>query len=240
MPTAATFPLAVIVELECACEETGFVFDSWFSYRYIPYVQSSYNRGPQSAARGPHAALEQAQCGPQQKFWKNKIALIFLFFYVIFYDSPSCSWTFAFWQIFRDHWQPEFVRCSSDFGLHEQVFAILQNPFTCEPGIAPTDLQLELIDLQKSLGAQNSFHALNLLEFYKCLSVSAYPTVRRHAQHIGSLFGATYICEKTFYITKSNMRLRLPDDHLQAILRIATTSFEPRFIIAEESQWHSP
>ena len=36
-----------------------------------------YIRGPQSAARGPHAALEQAQCGPRQNFGKNKIALIF-------------------------------------------------------------------------------------------------------------------------------------------------------------------
>ena len=72
--------------------------------------------------------------------------------------------------------------------LHEQSFAIfyIYNPFTREPEIAPTDLQFELIDLQESSEARTSSHALSL-------SVSAYPTIRRHAQHIGSLYEATYI-----------------------------------------------
>ena len=137
----------------------------------------------------------------------------------------------------------EFDRRFSDFRSHEQSFAIFQNPFTCEPEFAPVDMQLELIDLQESSEARTSYHALNLLEFYQSLSVLVYPTIRRHAQRVASLFGATYICEKTFStmnITKSKMRSRLTDDHLQAILRIATTSFEPRFvnIIAEKSQLH--
>uniref|UniRef100_A0A3B4XNQ5 Ig-like domain-containing protein n=1 Tax=Seriola lalandi dorsalis TaxID=1841481 RepID=A0A3B4XNQ5_SERLL len=50
------------------------------------------------------------------------------------------------------------------------------------------------------------------------------------AKKMLSLFGSTYLCEKTFSvmnINKSRVRTRLSDSHLRDVLRVKTTVFEP-------------
>lgn len=111
------------------------------------------------------------------------------------------------------------------------------------PEEEPADVQFELIDLQESSEARAAYRDKNLIEFYKGLSTSTFPALRQHAVRMASLFGSTYICEKTFStmaINKSKLRSRLTDDHLHAVLRIATTEMDPdiRGIVANRKQHH--
>ncbi|KAE8278162.1 EPM2A-interacting protein 1 Laforin-interacting protein [Larimichthys crocea] len=137
----------------------------------------------------------------------------------------------------------EFDHRFSDFRDHGRAFDLFQNPFLCVPEEEPADVQFELIDLQESSEARAAYRDKNLIEFYKGLSPSTFPALRQHAIRMASLFGSTYICEKTFStmaINKSKLRSRLTDDHLNAVLRIATTEMDPdiRGIVANRKQHH--
>ncbi|XP_049457624.1 EPM2A-interacting protein 1-like [Epinephelus fuscoguttatus] len=137
----------------------------------------------------------------------------------------------------------EFDHCFTDFRDHKKSFNLFQNPFSCVPEEEPAEMQFELIDLQESSEARAAYRDKNLIEFYKGLSPSTYPALRQHAVRMVSLFGSTYICEKTFStmaINKSKLRSRLTDGHLHAVLRIATTEMEPdiRGIVANRKQHH--
>ena len=53
-----------------------------------------------------------------------------------------------------------------------------------------------------------------------------YPCLHRHAVKMASLSGNSYLCDQLFSRTKytnSSARSALTDEHLQAVLRIATT-----------------
>jgi hypothetical protein len=62
--------------------------------------------------------------------------------------------------------------------------------------------------------------------------VMNYAQLRSYARGFISVFGSTYLCEKTFsgmkYV-KSPYRSALTDEHLQSILMIGSTNFEPQF-----------
>ncbi|KAK0137979.1 General transcription factor II-I repeat domain-containing protein 2B [Merluccius polli] len=97
---------------------------------------------------------------------------------------------------------------------------------------APTDVQLELIDLQSDSLLKEHFKSASLLEFYSALKEENFPNMRRHAQKMLVLFGSTYICEQTFSVmkfTKSRYRSSLTDEHLSAVLRISTSDIQPDF-----------
>ncbi|CAK6973260.1 EPM2A-interacting protein 1-like [Scomber scombrus] len=139
--------------------------------------------------------------------------------------------------------QEEFEHRFSDFRDHEKSFNLFQNPFSCVPEEEPAEMQLELIDLQESSEARAAYRDKNLIKFYKGRSPSTYPSLRQHAIRMVSLFGNTYICEKTFStmaINKSKLKSRLTDGHLHAVLRIAMTEKEPdiRGIVANRKQHH--
>lgn len=103
------------------------------------------------------------------------------------------------------------------------------SPFTCSVDNAPSDVQLELIDLQSDTLLAERFKSVSLLDFYSFLK---FPHMRRHAQKMLVLFGSTYICKQTFSVmtfTKSRYRSSLIDDHLSAVLRISTSDIQPDF-----------
>ena len=137
----------------------------------------------------------------------------------------------------------EFEHRFSDFRNHEKSINLFQNPFSCVPAEEPAEMQFELIDLQESSEARAAYRDRNLIEFYKGLSPATYPALLQHANRMVSVFGSTYICEKTFStmaINKSKLRSRLTDGHLHDVLRIATTEMEPdiRGIVANRKQHH--
>ena len=109
---------------------------------------------------------------------------------------------------------------------------LVSSPFTCSVDSAPTDVELELIDLQSDSLLKEHFKSASLLEFYSALKEENFPNMRRRAQKMLVLFGSTYICEQTFSVmkfTKSRYRSSLTNEHLSAVLRISTSDIQPDF-----------
>ena len=109
---------------------------------------------------------------------------------------------------------------------------MISSPFTCSVDNGPSDVQLELVDLQSDTLLAEHFKSVSLLEFYSSLKEENFPYMRRHAQKMLVLFGSTYICEQTFSVmkfNKSRYRSSLTDDHLSTVLRIATSDIQPDF-----------
>ena len=126
----------------------------------------------------------------------------------------------------------EFSRRFEDLRKIEDEMHLISSPFTCSVDNAPSDVQLELIDLQSDAVLAEHFKSGSLLDFYSSLKEENFPNMRRHAQKMLVLFGSTYICEQTFSImkfTKSRYRSSLTDDHLSAVLRISTSDIQPDF-----------
>ncbi|XP_025099127.1 general transcription factor II-I repeat domain-containing protein 2B-like [Pomacea canaliculata] len=128
--------------------------------------------------------------------------------------------------------EKEMERRFKDFSNTEPEFNILTYPFTADPGAAPDELQLELIDLQSDHAMKEAFSFAKLVDFYKSLSADKFPHLRKFAMKMFSLFGSTYICEQSFSCMKINRnkyRGSLTDTNLEAVLRISTSNFNPDF-----------
>ncbi len=124
----------------------------------------------------------------------------------------------------------EFSRRCED--LRKIEVHLISSLFTCSVDNAPSDFQLELLDLQSDAVLAEHFKSGSLLDFYSSLKEENFPNMRRHAQKMLVLFGSTYICEQTFSMmkfTKSRYRSTLADDHLSAVLRISTSDIQPDF-----------
>ncbi|KAM4555660.1 general transcription factor II-I repeat domain-containing protein 2A-like [Odontesthes bonariensis] len=81
--------------------------------------------------------------------------------------------------------------------------------------------------------------SVSLLDFYSSLKEESFPHLRRHAQRILVLFGSTYVCEQTFLVMKFNKskhRSSITDEHLSAVLRIATSDIQPDFNALVQAQ----
>uniref|UniRef100_A0A674NJF1 HAT C-terminal dimerisation domain-containing protein n=1 Tax=Takifugu rubripes TaxID=31033 RepID=A0A674NJF1_TAKRU len=132
----------------------------------------------------------------------------------------------------------EFSRRFEDLGTFEDEMDLISSPFTFNVDNAPSDVQLELIDLQSDAVLANHFKSRSLLDFYSSLKEN-FPNMRRRAQKMLVLFGSTYKCEQTFSLmkfTKSRNGSSLTDEHLSALLRISTSDFQPDFDALVQAQ----
>ncbi|XP_075067564.1 general transcription factor II-I repeat domain-containing protein 2A-like [Mixophyes fleayi] len=98
----------------------------------------------------------------------------------------------------------EFSLRFQDFKRLESEMDMVSSPFSCNVDNAPSDVQMELIDLQSDTLLAAHFRSVPLLEFYSSLKEENFPHMRRHALKILVLFGSTYICEQTFSVMKFN------------------------------------
>ena len=133
----------------------------------------------------------------------------------------------------------EFSRRFQDFKTLESEMHMVSSPFNCSVDDAPSEVQMELIDLQSDTLLADHFKSVSLLDFYSALKEENFPHLRRHAQRILVLFGSTYHCEQTFSVMKFNKskhRSSMTDDHLSAVLRIATSDIPPDFNALVEAQ----
>ncbi|XP_061668281.1 general transcription factor II-I repeat domain-containing protein 2B-like [Syngnathoides biaculeatus] len=124
----------------------------------------------------------------------------------------------------------EFQQRFRDFAAIEKEITLFSSPFSVDPDDAPDHLQLELIELQCDAEHRSRHQQLPLVNFYRQLDEGRFQAIRTFAKKMLSLFGSTYMCEKTFSvmnINKSRMRTRLSDSHLRDVLRIKTTALEP-------------
>uniref|UniRef100_A0A8D8YPU5 General transcription factor II-I repeat domain-containing protein 2A n=1 Tax=Cacopsylla melanoneura TaxID=428564 RepID=A0A8D8YPU5_9HEMI len=130
----------------------------------------------------------------------------------------------------------EFVSRFQDFRASGNVLKTFASPFTVDIDTVPGYLQLEVLEIKENSELMDIFNARNntLIEFYsKFVTQEKYPLLRKNALRISSLFGSTYICEQLFSqmkITKSKIRTRLSDGHLENSLRIATTKLQPNIV----------
>ncbi|XP_060929426.1 general transcription factor II-I repeat domain-containing protein 2-like [Limanda limanda] len=133
----------------------------------------------------------------------------------------------------------EFSRSVQDFQTVESEMHMISSPFTCSVYNVPSDVQLELIDLQCDSRLAWLFKSVSLLKFYSSLKEENFPRMRRRAQKMFVLFGSTYICEQTcsaMRFNKSRYRSSLTDDHLSAVLRISTSDIQPDFSALVDAQ----
>ncbi|CAH2108321.1 unnamed protein product [Euphydryas editha] len=125
--------------------------------------------------------------------------------------------------------QNQFSHRFSDFEKVSSKLKIFANPFLCDIEDVPSNLQMNVIDLQCNDTLKNSFYEINdLVKFYSSLP-SDFDELKRFAQQLITVFGSTYLCEQTFSILnyrKNKYASRLTDEHLKAILRISTTNLK--------------
>ncbi|UYV79224.1 EPM2AIP1, partial [Cordylochernes scorpioides] len=122
----------------------------------------------------------------------------------------------------------------SDFDAIANQIKIFQNPFDADIETLAPELQMEMIDLQCSDIIKNKYENSSLLEFYKSLPLTQFDNLHKFARGLFSVFGTTYLCEKTFSkmkYTKNVYRSKLTNEHLKSLLIIGTNMEEACIVI---------
>ncbi|KAM4555068.1 general transcription factor II-I repeat domain-containing protein 2-like [Odontesthes bonariensis] len=141
----------------------------------------------------------------------------------------------------------EFDRRFQDFTLLEPVAEFMAYPFRDDADIdalsskIATLFQLnscgvedEILNLQSDIELKSRAHG----QFWNLLSEIKYPNIRKCATSLTALFGSTYLCESTFShmkIIKSQYRSTMTDEHLEACLRLAVSSYRPDYASLADS-----
>ena len=124
----------------------------------------------------------------------------------------------------------EFPARFKDFKSHEHLFEIFSSQFHTDIDKAPTDIQMELIDLQERTDLKAKYVEMNLGDFYrKYLDQDKFPNLRKFMASKMGLFGSTYLCEQFFSkmgFIKSSYRSVMTDEHLENGLKVASTSIK--------------
>ena len=104
---------------------------------------------------------------------------------------------------------PNFVKCTSelqntfnerfhDFCLQVQNIIFVPQPFSVEAENAPTELLMELIDLQGVESIKKKFDEIPVKEFYlKYVPSKKFSKLKKNAARIISVFGK-YVCKEQF------------------------------------------
>jgi hypothetical protein len=138
----------------------------------------------------------------------------------------------------------EFEARFADFKKIQPCLDIFSMPFNICPENVPSNLQLELIDLQCNNSLKQLFLNTDKLSFYKSLPKDEFPNLINHAQKIMAMFASSYLCEQAFSIMKcrkNSIRNRLSDESLFYLLKVASSQLEPDFeeIISSQKQLHA-
>lgn len=108
----------------------------------------------------------------------------------------------------------DFKNCKSDFEL-------FNSPFTFTADNAPSDLQLELLELQADSMVKLSCTGLQAPSIYSYFD--SYPNLKKFGAKIISIFGSTYVCEQLFSVmnvNKTSIRSNLTESSLNAIMKV--------------------
>ena len=119
----------------------------------------------------------------------------------------------------------EFTRRFADFETQKCRIELLSNPITVDVESAPTNLQMELIELQCCDTLKSKHDSVGAAQFPRFIPDTMLQ-LRTQAAQMLSMFGSTYLCEQLFSLMKMNKtshRSRLTDEHLHSILKISST-----------------
>jgi hypothetical protein len=119
----------------------------------------------------------------------------------------------------------EFQTRITDFEIMKNDIALFHHPFIVVNEEQPSQLQLELCDLQADpiLSTMKE----KGMDLFKIIPKETYPQLRDFGLRVSSMFGSTYLFESTFSnmkFIKSRYRCSLTDDSLQHFLRLGTTT----------------
>ncbi|XP_068580201.1 general transcription factor II-I repeat domain-containing protein 2-like [Cebidichthys violaceus] len=95
----------------------------------------------------------------------------------------------------------DFTRRFADFEAQKSRFELLSNPFAADVENAPSDLQMELIELQSSDTLKAKYESVGAAEFPRFIP-DTMPQLRSQAAQTLSMFGSTYLCEQLFSLMK--------------------------------------
>ena len=84
---------------------------------------------------------------------------------------------------------------------------------------APSELQLEIIDLQCDTDLRELHRHEEICKFYNTLNSDKFAQLKDFARKMLVIFGSTYMCEQTFSmnmnLNKNSLRSSITDEHLQ-------------------------
>ena len=123
----------------------------------------------------------------------------------------------------------EFSSRFADFRQYGNQMNLFGNPYGTDVEQVAEKYQLELIDLQCDESMKSKFQFESTVDFYKkyVLPSGKFKNILKNAKIMVSLFGSTYACEQLFSkmkYTKSRLRTRLRDDHLDDVLLLSSTN----------------
>ena len=124
------------------------------------------------------------------------------------------------------------VHVSLTFGDIRTISSSSLSPFDVDVESAPSEVQIELIDLQCSNELKSHFAAVGHTDFWRkhILLTKHFPGLVDNVMRTVAAFGSSYCCEQLFSrmkLTKSKSRVQLTDGHLNDILLLSVSSVIP-------------
>ncbi|XP_063850962.1 general transcription factor II-I repeat domain-containing protein 2A-like [Scylla paramamosain] len=133
-----------------------------------------------------------------------------------------------------------------DFSLGSLLLLFIQNPFMVSNVILfsheakqafkwvnVASVQMELIDLHENMILKEESAQYDSVTFWtQKVSHNSFPSLHKVAVHVLTMFGSTYSCESAFStmnLVKTKYRSRMTNEHFHQCLRLAVTSFVPKF-----------
>ena len=89
----------------------------------------------------------------------------------------------------------EFTRQFADFEAQKYRFELLSNPFAVDVESSPTNLQIELIELQYCYMLKSKYDSVGAIQFPHFIP-DTMPQLHTQAAQMLSKFGSTYLCEQ--------------------------------------------
>ena len=125
--------------------------------------------------------------------------------------------------------QEESSASFSDLWGYKYNFKLFTSPFDVYVESAPSEVQMELIDLQCSDELKSRFAAVGHADFWRkhIFLNKCFPGLVDNEMRTVAAFSCTYCCEQLFSrmkLTKSKSRAQLTDGHLNDVLLLSVSS----------------
>lgn len=143
-------------------------------------------------------------------------------------DNPGCEKLLQKYRADIEKLQEQFNDRFQDFHVMQPRIALFTDPLSAAVSDQPSQLQLELCELQSDPFFQAKRNERGI-SFWRLLPEARFPLLRDFALSMASMFGSTYICESSFSTMKhikSKERNRLTDETLFHLMRIGCTKID--------------